>query len=89
MFDQIKDLYKLKKQAEELQKQMAREQITGSSRNGTFHVTINGNQELLKVDIAPEIDLHQPEIEKNIKEAHQDAQEKLKHLMAQKFQGLI
>ena len=89
MFDQIKDLYNLRKQASELQKQMAFEQVVGSSKNGTFHVTLNGNQELIKVDISPDIDLNQPEIEKNIKEAHADAQEKLKELLAQKFQGMM
>lgn len=87
MFDQLKDLYNLRKQAQEIQKQMATEQVIGTSANGTFSVTINGNHELVKLDISPEIDLHHPDIEKNIKEAHQDAQEKLKQLLAEKFSG--
>lgn len=68
---------------------MASEQVTGFSKDSTFSVTINGNHELVKVDISTDIDLHNPDIEKNIKEAHQDAQEKLKQLISQKFQNMI
>ncbi len=82
MFDQLKNLYNL-------QKQLANEQVTGSSHDGAFHVTLNGNHELVKVDISPDINLDQPQVEKNIKEAHQDAQEKLKKLLAEKFQGML
>ncbi|HEV8601624.1 MAG TPA: YbaB/EbfC family nucleoid-associated protein [Patescibacteria group bacterium] len=89
MFDQIKDLYNLRKQAQELQKQMATEQVTGNSQDKTFSITINGNHELMSVNISPDINLNHPEIEKNIKQAFADAQEKLKALLAQKFQGLI
>lgn len=89
MFDQLKDMYNLRKQAQELQKQMASEQVTGSSKDGTFSVTLNGNHELIKVDISTDIDLHHPEIEKNIKEAHHDAQEKLKMMLSQKLQDMI
>jgi DNA-binding protein YbaB len=89
MFDQLKDLYNLRKQAAEIQKQMAHEQVTGSSADGTFSLTINGNHELIKVDISQDIDLHHPEIEKNIKQAHQNAQEKLKKLLAEKFQDML
>lgn len=88
MFDQIKDLYNLQKQAKEIQKQMASQQVIGTSRDGTFSVTINGNHELVKVDISPDIDLTHPNIAQNIKEAHYDAQEKLKALLTQKFQEL-
>ncbi len=89
MFDQLKDLYQLKKQAQELQKQMAAEQVTGTSTDGTFNVTLNGNHELINVIISPGINLQQPEIEKNIKEAYNDALDKLKTRIAQKFQGML
>jgi DNA-binding protein YbaB len=89
MFDQLKDLYNLKKQAEELQKQMANEQITGTSRDGKFTVTLNGNQELINLEIAPDANLLAEEIKKSVKEAHKDAQDKLKSVLAQKFKGMI
>jgi len=89
MFDQIKDLYNLRKQAAELQKQMSSLFVTGTSRDGTFQVTLNGNHELIKVDISPDINLNQPEIAKNVKEAHDDAVNKLKAELATKFKGML
>jgi len=72
-----------------MQKQMANEKVTGFSQDKTFSLTLNGNQELLELNISPEINLSHPEIEKNIKQAYADAQEKLKSLMLQKFQGMV
>jgi DNA-binding protein YbaB len=89
MFDQLKDLYNLRKEAAELQKQMQEVRVIGTSADNTFAITLNGNYELLKVDISPDVDLHQPEIAKNIKEAYDDASGKLKRLLAEKFQGMM
>ena len=79
----------MKKQAQELQKQMAAEQVTGTSADGTFNVTLNGNHELINVIISKDVNLQQPDIEKNIKEAYNDALDKLKTRIAQKFQGML
>ena len=72
-----------------MQAQMAHEKITGHSADNTFSITINGNQEVLEVNVSPDIDLNHPEIEKNIKEAFNNAQEKLKARMVEKFQGMV
>ncbi len=89
MFGQLKDMYNLRKQAQEMQKIMAQERVTGYSNDKTFSIVLNGNQELLEVNISPEINLSQPEIEKNIKEAYADAQQQLRSLMATKLQGMM
>lgn len=89
MFDQIKDLYKLKKQAEELQKQMGSEFVSGASRDGLFTLTLNGNHELVKVEISPEAQLTAALVEKNTKEAFGAAEEKLKKVLADKFRGMM
>lgn len=72
-----------------MKKHLAEEKVTGLSVDGTFAVTLNGNHELLSVHISPEVNLSQPEIQKNIKEAFDNAQDKLKNLLAQKFQGML
>ena len=89
MFGQLKDLYNLRKQAAEMQKMLAQERITGTSQDGSFSVTLNGNHELIEVNVLPNLKLNHPEIAKNIKQAFDDAQEKLKSLLTQKFQGII
>ena len=89
MLAQLKNLYNLRKQAQEMHKMLAAEQITGRSNNGIFSITINGNHEVLRVNVSENINLNHPEIEKNIKEAFDDAQSQLKEVLARKFQGLL
>jgi len=89
MFDQLKDLYKLKKQADEMQKQLANEQVTGQSSNGVVTITMDGTQEVKNVSVATTTELNATQMEKDIKEALSDAQNKLKSLLAQKFRGMM
>ena len=89
MFDKLKDIYNLQKQAQELQNQLAAEKITGLSQDGTFAVTLNGNHELLSVHISPDINLNHPDVEKNIKEAFEDAQNKLKNILASRLGNML
>ena len=89
MFGPLQDLYNLRKQAAEMQKMLATEKVTGQSKNGSFSITLNGSHELLEVNVSERINLNRPEIEKNIKEAFEDAQNKLKTLLAEKFHGLL
>jgi DNA-binding protein YbaB len=87
MFDQIKDLYKLKKQAEELQKQMGGERITATY--GAVSVTINGNQELVDVS-ATGSDLVAPQaLADDFRKAFNQAQSEMKKVIAQKFRGMM
>jgi DNA-binding protein YbaB len=87
MFGQIKDLYNLKKQAEELQKQMANEKFTGTS--GPVTITINGNQELIDVQINSLGNSDAAKLAKDFKAAFNQAQEQMKRIMADKFRGIV
>ena len=72
-----------------MQKKLATELVTGFSDDKSFSLVLNGNQELIEVNVSPDINLSQPDIEKNIKQAYADAQTKLKSLLMQKFQGMV
>ncbi len=87
MFDQIKDLYKLKKQAEELQKQMGGERM--SAESGIITVTINGNQELVDVTAATNEPTDPQKLAQDFKSAFAKAQSEMKKLMAQKFKSMM
>jgi len=87
MFDQLKDLYKLKQQAEELQKKLNEEKITASS--GVVTITINGNHDLLNVEIDPNVTLSADLLAKDFKNAFSDAEKRLKSALAEKFKGMI
>ena len=84
MFDKIKDLYNLKSQTQKLQQQLAEEQVIGKSRDGRFSVTMNGNQELLEVYV-PTAELVKIEVEQGIKEAFDDARNKIESLLRSKI----
>lgn len=48
---QAKDLYKLQKEARDMQKKMQQLSFVGESKNGEVKVTINGAQEINNVQI--------------------------------------
>jgi DNA-binding protein YbaB len=89
MFNQIKDMYNLRKQAQEMQKQMATESVTGTSADGCILITLNGNQEMTGVKISEDANPTVPEMERSIMQAYNDAQGKMKKLMMEKFKGMM
>lgn len=77
----------MKKQAEEMQAQLANEFFVGNSRNGQVSLTINGNQEITAVTVAEGMQSNQ--IEKSIIEAHVDARKKSESVLKSKLMGMM
>ena len=88
MFDKIKDLYNLRQQAQEMQSKLAGEKVLGTSKDGRFQIGLNGNQEILSV-VVPAEGLEKSMVEKGVKDAFTDAQQKMKGLMMQKMKELM
>ena len=89
MFDKLKDMYQLQKQAREIQSRLSGEKVEGSSRDGSFRVALNGNQELLSVFVSETATLSREMVERNMKEAFSDALAKLKNLLASKMREMM
>ena len=89
MFDKLKDAYHMREQAKEMQAVLSKEQVTGSSRDGTFHITINGSFDVQDVLVREGAELSKTLVEKGIKEAFIDASQKLKGVLMQKFKGMM
>jgi DNA-binding protein YbaB len=89
MLDKLKDIYQLQKQARAMQAILAKEEVTGTSRDGSFSITINGNQDVRGVTVVDGTELTKEIIERNAKEAFTDALTKVKNIMAQKMQGMM
>ncbi|MBX4187830.1 MAG: YbaB/EbfC family nucleoid-associated protein [Candidatus Doudnabacteria bacterium] len=89
MFGQMKDLYNLQKQARDMKKQLESEQISGSSTDGKITLTINGSYELLSVKVSPDAELSPSEIEDDIKQAYENANDQLKKILMEKFKGMM
>ena len=84
-FDKIKDL----KQAREIQSQLGKEQVTGVSGNGFFKVTLDGNQNVIRVEVDEKLTGDRHQIEKSAKEAFSKALDSLKKLMVSKFSSIM
>lgn len=84
MFDQLKDVYKLQKEAKEMQKKMKALQITAFSDEEEVKIVMNGMQEIEEMDIADELMIveNKKQLIKAIKEAIKDGQKKLQKELA-------
>jgi|GEM_PF-4540441 DNA-binding protein YbaB len=90
MFDQLKNLNNLRKQAAELQKQLEAEKITASSPDNLITITLNGAHELIDLKINRELSaVNADQLTFAFKDAYNRAESQLKNLLAKKFQGLI
>ena len=89
MFDKFKDLMAMKKQAEEMQAQLALEHFTGTSRDGQISMTINGNQDIITVSVPEDGQLAKIAVERGIKEAHADARSKSESVLRNKMMGML
>lgn len=89
MLDKLKDMYQLQKQARELQARLSSERATGASRDGSFRVELNGNQEVLSVSVSENANLSRESVERNAKEAFSDALSKLKNMLASKMREMM
>ena len=85
LFDKFKDI----KQAREIQAQLGKEQIIGTSQNGSFKVTLDGNQNVIRVEIDETSIGDRRQLEKSAKEAFSRALDSLKKLMVSKFSSIM
>ena len=72
-----------------MQSRLATERVEGMSRDGSFRVELNGNQEVLSVSITENVNLLREAVERNSKEAFSDALAKLKNLLAAKMREMM
>jgi DNA-binding protein YbaB len=89
MFGQLKDMYNLQKQAREMKRQLESEEITGTSKDGLMHITINGSYDLVRVKVDETAQLSPSQIEQDIRQAYDDANSRLKSILMEKFKGMM
>ncbi|MBD3359546.1 MAG: YbaB/EbfC family nucleoid-associated protein [Candidatus Buchananbacteria bacterium] len=88
MFNKLKQFKDLKNQANQLKETLAQETAEGSTDWGKVKVKIDGNQEILNVEIDPELltSDNKEKLEQDIKEATNDAIKKVQKIMADTMQ---
>jgi DNA-binding protein YbaB len=73
-FDNVKDMAKLKKMADDAKKQMETIRATGLSKKGYVKITLDGEKELKNIEFSPEaMKITPEELAKCAKEAHKAA----------------
>ena len=87
VFSQMKDLYKMQREAKDMQKKLRVEKIVGESDDSKVKLYMNGAQELEEIFIDDSL-LHEGMLEvikKGFKEAFKDYQKKLAKQLAGSF----
>jgi DNA-binding protein YbaB len=87
LFGQMKDIYKMQKEAKQMQKKMRKVKVTGESKDGNIRMYFNGAQELEDVSVDSSVlsEDNQDKVVEGIKQAYKDYQKKLQKKMARNF----
>ncbi len=85
MFNKLKQIQDLKSQASQIKKALAEESVEGVGGKDNVKVTMDGNQEVTKVEINDELLNNKEDLQKAIAEATNDAIKKVQRVMAQKM----
>lgn len=86
MFNKLKQINDIRKQAKEMQNSLAQIVVVGESSGKKVMVTINGNQQVQGVKI--EDGMENAEIEKNVEAAFNDAMKKLQKELAANMKNM-
>ncbi|MDD3887229.1 MAG: YbaB/EbfC family nucleoid-associated protein [Patescibacteria group bacterium] len=89
MFEQLKNLASLRKQASEMKKQLESELITGESLNGQVKISMDGSQKIKEVFIDESLleASNQDKLQNAIKDAFSKANKELQMMMVRKMQA--
>ena len=85
LFDQLKDVNKMRQQAKQMQLMLANEVIAGQSKDANVRIIMDGNQEVKSVEIMDEIVGDRKKIANGVREALTDVNKNYKDLVSKKF----
>lgn len=87
MFDKVKDMYKLQKQAKQIKRQLKNLHIEAEHEGVT--VVIDGQQEIISVSISDETLSNKKKLEESVKRAFEKALKKSQQLAAEQMKGIM
>ena len=89
LFDKIKDINEMRKQAKAMEMQLATETVSGKSSGGKIVLTVDGNQNIKSVEVSPDIAGDKSEIARHIRGALEDLFKHHKKMLQKKFGNMI
>lgn len=88
MFNKLKQFKDLKDRAKAIQTALAEETAEGSAAWGKVKVVINGNQQIMNVSIDPSLMDNREKLQDYLREATNDAIQKIQKVMATKLKDI-
>lgn len=89
IFDKLKDINEMRKQAKQIEAQLAQVQVTGKSSGEKIKLTMDGNQNILSVEVDPGIVGDKSEIGRHIRSALEDLFKQHKKMLQSKFGNMM
>lgn len=89
IFDKLKDVNEMRKQAKQIELVLGSEEVIGKSAGDKIKITIDGNQKVKSVEVSPDIVGDKAEIARHIRTALEDLNNKHKKLLQQKFGNMM
>jgi nucleoid-associated protein EbfC len=89
IFDKIKDVNEMRKQAKQIEALLGQETVTGQSSGGKIKITVDGNQNVKSVEVDPSIAGDKAEIARHIRAALEDLNGKHKKMLQSKFGNML
>ncbi len=89
IFDKLKDVNEMRKQAKQIEMMLATEEVTGKSSGGKIEIIIDGNQTVKSVKVDDSIVGDRGDIARNIREALEDLNKKHKKMLQSKFGNMM
>ncbi len=89
IFDKLKDINEMRKQAKQMELLLAQETVTGSSSGDKIKITMDGNQAVKSVEVSPEIAGDKSEVARHIRAALEDLFKQHKKMLQSKFGSML
>ncbi len=89
IFDKLKDINEMRKQAKQMESLLAVETVSGKSSGGKIVLIIDGNQNVKSVEVSPDIAGDKSEIARHIRSALEDLFKHHKKMLQSKFGNMM
>ncbi|QQS23255.1 YbaB/EbfC family nucleoid-associated protein [bacterium] len=89
IFDKLKDVNEMRKQAKQIEMMLASEEVIGKSSGSKIEIIIDGNQNVKSVKVDDSIVGDRGDIARNIREALEDLNKKHKKMLQGKFGSMM
>lgn len=89
IIDKLKDINEMRKQAKHMESLLAVETVTGASSGGKIRITIDGNQNIKSVEVAPEVAGDKSEVARHIRSALEDLFKQHRKMLQSKFGNML